>query len=151
MKSHEVLKETIANSIGIKALAPELSLSPSLLYKWCEPKKDDGSAGTDNPLDRVEQICRLTGNVAPIIWLCEQMNGFYTKNTAGSSAEIDALLPVTQKILREFSELLEAISMSANDGRVTEVEAAKIRKEWEDLKRISEQFVIACEKKQYNS
>jgi hypothetical protein len=150
MKSHEVLKETIANSIGIKALAPELSLSPSLVYKWCEPKKDDGSAGTDNPLDRVETICRQTGSVAPVVWLCEQLGGFYVKNTAGSKEEVDALLPVTQKILREFSELLEAISMSTNDGQVTAVEAERIRKEWEDLKRIAEQFVIACENKQYS-
>ena len=56
----------------------------------------------------------------------------------------------TQKILQEFSDLLDAVSSSVeNDGDIDAKEAKRIRREWEDLKRITESFVVACERGVY--
>ena len=150
VESHEVLKKAIAGPLGVKQLAADLSLSSSLLYKWCEPSGGAGAAGVENPLDRVEQICRRTGDLRPLYWLCERFGGFFVENSRAAGRAPQALLPVTRKILREFSDLLDVITRSVeDDDRVDDAEARRIRAEWENLKRVAEQFVAACERKEY--
>ena len=61
------------------------------------------------------------------------------------------LLKGTQKILQEFSDLLNTITDDMeNDGKIDPNEAIDIRSKWEKLKAISEGFVIACETGSYN-
>ncbi len=149
MESHEVLKKAIV-TVGTKAVASDMSLSTSLLYKWCEPQDSPDAGGADNPLDRVEKIYELTGDSAPIAWLCERANGFFVENAAPDKKNALPLLLGTQKILQHFSELLEAVSKSIqNDGKIDAAEADRIRGEWEELKSISEGFVVACEQGVY--
>ena len=145
MESHEVMRKTVSTA-GAKAVASDMALSPSLVYKWCEAKGDDAS-GADNPLDRILKVCQITGDNTPIIWLCEQVNGFYVDNVTPDGADEDVrLLAMTQRILKEFSEMLDMVSRSiGNDGGVDKDEARKIRVEWEDLKRVAEQFALYCE------
>ncbi len=69
------MRSTISE-LGAKSVASDMSLSPSLIYKWCEAK-DGGAAGADNPLDRILKLCQITGDPGPVIWLCEQMDAFY--------------------------------------------------------------------------
>ncbi|MDA0990913.1 MAG: hypothetical protein O3A51_09195 [Verrucomicrobia bacterium] len=145
MQSHEVMREAVA-AVGAKAVAAEMSVSSSLIYKWCEASKDEGAAGADNPLDRIAKIYDLTGNVEPIAWLCQQADGFFVKNPTRKGDSKSPVVLATRKLLKEFSELLQAVSRSIeDDGEVDEAEAARIRKEWEDLKRTGETFVVACE------
>ena len=68
MKSHEVIKETV-EKLGAKKVASELGVSLSLLYKWSEPTDESGAA---NPLDRVAELCRVTGDPRPVSWLAGQ-------------------------------------------------------------------------------
>jgi hypothetical protein len=148
MESHEVLRDAF-KPVGIKSLSKDMRLSPSLLYKWCEPKSLPGEAGTDNPLDRLQEIISLTGNMAPIEWLCQRNGGFFVANPQPATGP-QPILTVTQNILREFSELLETLSASvANDGGVSAAESKAIRKEWEDLKRLAEGLVQSCEHGHY--
>ncbi|MBN1669832.1 MAG: hypothetical protein JXR37_02290 [Kiritimatiellae bacterium] len=150
MESFEVLKKTIG-AVGVKAVAGNLNLSASLVYKWCQPKGAAGEAGAGNPLDRIRKVYELTGDVAPIAWLCQCAGGFYVENPRGDCGHAD-MLKVTQTILKEFSELLDAVSMSVqNDGKIDPKEAEKIRREWEDLKTVAESFVLACEKGTYGA
>jgi hypothetical protein len=79
MDSHEVLKNAIETA-GAKAVASELYISPSLLYKWCEPKSMPNDCGARNPLDRMIQIYEITRDVGPIEWLCEKTDGFRVSN-----------------------------------------------------------------------
>ena len=151
MQSHEVLKKAVTN-IGAKAVAADMSLSSSLIYKWCEPKDKPDAAGADNPLDRIHRIYELTDDPGPIKWLCQKAGGFFVKN-APPSRESDSmsLLIATQQILKEFSELLTTMSESVeDDGQVDNKEAKRIRAEWEDLKAIAEGFVAACEQGLYH-
>lgn len=144
MESYDVLRECI-HETGVKVVASEMRLSTSLVYKWCQARQDD--SGADNPLDRLKRLVEITDNDAPIQWLCQQFGGFFVANPA-SKAELtnQPALTATQSLLREFSDILAEVSGSlADDNSITLDEAAKIRKEWEELKTLAEAFVMACE------
>jgi hypothetical protein len=145
VKSYELLKNVFAE-VGVKAIASELKVSPSLLYKWAEERDSEDAAGALNPLDRTLGICESTGSRKPIEWLCEQSNGYFVENPSTGS-EIDSYpFKAVQKILRDFSQLLEVVSSSIeNDDLIDSQEAEEIRSEWEDLKSKTESFVKACE------
>jgi len=149
MKSHEILREA-TGKVGVKAVAVDMNLSTSLVYKWCQSKDGRNASGAENPLDRVLTICELTEDEGPIAWLCQQVDGFFVKNPSADEGGRQPLLKVTQEILKEFSDLLDVMSRSIeNDGEVDAREAANIRKEWEELKAVTESFVVACESGAY--
>lgn len=146
MRSHEALKAAIGKP-GPKAVAAELKVSPSLLYKWMEPAEEEGGSGAANPLDRLVVICRMANDATPVRWLCAQVGGFFVQNPAPLKAEavkLDVLVE-TQRMLREFSDVLNAVSRGAEDGALSAEDAARIRREWDELKSIGEAFVVACE------
>lgn len=149
MESHEVLREA-SEKVGVKALAAHLRLSPALVYKWCEESDadDPDASGTRNPLDRLRDIIRCTGDIGVVAWLCQQANGFFVHNPDAGSSNVNAdFLQSTQKLVLAFSELLNEVSQSvANDGAIKSNESRKIRKEWEELKTTAESFVVACER-----
>ncbi len=149
MNSHEILKKTIAKA-GVKTVAADMALSQSLIYKWCQAKGEE-SSGADNPLDRLLTLCQITGDSTPVVWLCEQINGFFVENITPESTRQDlSALAMTQRILKEFSEMLDMVSQSLrNDGGIDRDEARRIRVEWEDLKRVAEKFVLGCEMGRY--
>jgi hypothetical protein len=151
-KSHEVLKKAVT-SCGAKAVAADMGLSQSMIYKWCQPSDGPDSSGADNPLDRLLDICRLTGDDSLIDWLCRQTGSFRVKNPpAGPSPDIEqSVLNSTQSILKEFAEVLEAVTESyANGQRIDLQESERIRREWDELKSVAEQFVCACEQGVFN-
>ena len=58
-----------------------------------------------------------------------------------------ALVRNTQSMIKEFSDLLKEISKSIEDDNlIDKEESEKIRREWEDLKSLTESFVAGCEK-----
>ena len=72
MRSHEVLRAA-ADRIGVKALAARLRLSPALVYKWCQPR--DAEGGARNPLDRLAEIVRATGDDGVVRWILTVSGG----------------------------------------------------------------------------
>lgn len=149
MESYDVLRKAI-DSIGVKAVAARLRLSQALVYKWCQPPEDgdtDGS-GTRNPLDRVAEIIEATSDVDPARWICGRANGFFVANAPARTDNVGTALVVnTQHLVREFSELLMAVTRSIeDDGEIEVKEASHIRDEWEQFKGTVEAFVIACER-----
>jgi hypothetical protein len=150
MKSFEVLQSVI-DRVGVKQVAAEMKLFPTLVYKWCEHSDKPAGCGTLNPLDRVAKLYEVSRDPAPIAWLCQQANGFYCPNPAGKAgAESPAVLKSIQVMLKEFSDVLDVIAGSyQNDGNIDAGEAQRIRREWEHLKASAESFVVACEKGAY--
>jgi hypothetical protein len=146
MQSHEVLTEAV-QSIGVKSIAYDMGLSTSLLYKWLQSEHNNGTAL--NPLDRVMELHQLTGNDNLIQWVCNRAGGFFVKNIQVEGEHGKQLFECTQSILKEFSEMLTAITESNADGVVTKQEAEDIRKEWEDLKSVTESFIVSCENGNY--
>jgi len=97
---------------------------------------------------RLAQIYELTDNLKPLEWLCERADGFFISNGAIDLSESEYSLTHTQRIVKEFGDLLHAISEGLNEDRLVDgEEAERIRKEWEDLKRAGEAFVIAAERR----
>jgi hypothetical protein len=149
MRSHEVLKSAI-DSIGVKAIAAQLQLSPALIYKWCQPSGPDelDASGALNPLDRVAEIIRATGDESIIRWLCHAAGGFFVRNPPTESAHVGTELVVnTQRLVKEFSDLLLAVTRSIeDDGAIALKEAGHIRMEWEQFKGLVEAFTLACDR-----
>lgn len=143
MESHEVLRQALRKT-SPKAVASDLGVSLSLVYKWTEKPGDDG-LGSKNPLDRLLQIIRLSGDNGIVEWLCREQGGSFVRDPDVSAHKIDHVLPATQEILGQFSDLLNRISSAAVDHSVTEDEAVDIRQRWDKLKSFAEAFVRGCE------
>jgi len=150
-KSYTVLKQAF-NRVGIKKVAREMHLSQALLYKWCQiqPKDspDPAASGSINPLDRIAKIYKITQDVELINWICQMADGYYVKNQGAEKglSYHSKVIQNIQEFIKEFSGTLDAISESYNDDkRISLDEAKMIRHNWEDMKRIGEGFVRACE------
>ncbi len=142
MKSHEVLKRAFDKS-SPKAIAAELGVSLSLVYKWAQEQSETGS-GSRNPLDRIMEIYDLTQHQEIITWLCEQCNGFFVRNPLSDDKNYK-VMPATNEIIGQFSLMLTRISQAALDNSITPDEAEEIRKCWDSLKSYAEGFVRCCE------
>ncbi len=143
MKSHEVLKQAFESS-SPKEIAAELGVSLSLVYKWGQDNSDMGS-GSRNPLDRVIELYKLTGNQRILEYICEHSDGYFVRNPVARCNGDLEVLPATNEIISQFSGLLMRISEAALDHTITNDEAEIIRNSWDKLKGYCEGFVRCCE------
>jgi hypothetical protein len=155
MKSSEVIQKAV-ESVGVKKVAATMNISSSLVYKWCEGtgREDEGDAGGGalNPLDRLASLWDCTHSVDLVDWLCQRAGGTFVPNPFRDSSINAEYVERTQRLIRDFSELLASLSQSMfNDGQVDRREAEEIRSHWQTLKQHGESFVIACEEGQYDS
>jgi hypothetical protein len=150
-KSNEVLRDA-SRELGVKAVAADMGLSKSLVYKWCEPKLADLGSGSDNPLDRIQRFYDITKSQEVIQWVCELAKCYPVRNPEVTAQDPpEPVLRITQRILSDFSALLENVSASIEDDGVIDIdEACLIRNRWEELKMAAESFVVACEKGLYS-
>ena len=148
MESHEVLRQALKKT-SPKAVAADLGVSLSLVYKWAEKPTED--QGGKNPLDRLLQIIELSGDHGIIEWLCQRQGGCFVKDPDLSGEKISHVLPATQEIIGQFSNLLQKISDAAEDQSVSAQEADEIRQCWDRLKSYAEAFVRACESGQFQA
>lgn len=143
MESHEVLKHAFAKT-SPKAVAADLGVSLSLVYKWAERQAEDGS-GSRNPLDRLLKIIELSDDPRIVEWLCRQTGGYFVRNPQSSCEKGYEVLPATNEIVGQFSGLLQRISEAAVDNHIDSAEAKEIRECWDKLKSYAEGFVRCCE------
>jgi hypothetical protein len=154
MKSYEIIRQAV-DELGVKAVAAALKISPALVYKWCEPPAehdDPEQSGAKNPLDRVRELYTKTRDIHLIRWLCNEAGGFFVANPAPekSQSREESIFNETRTMVREFSDLLQAVTESVeDDSKIDRDEADDIRQKWEDLKACVEHFVIGCEKGHY--
>jgi transcriptional regulator with XRE-family HTH domain len=143
MESHEALKRAFERTC-LKEIAAELGVSHSLVCKWAQEQSEGGN-GSRNPLDRLLEIYRLTGDLLIVEWLCHQCGGYFVRSPEKSIHDGIDLLPPASVIIDQFSHLLHRISRAAADASITADEAGKIREQWNNLKSIAEGFVRCCE------
>lgn len=143
MQSHELLKEVLKKT-SAKQIAADMGLSLSLIYKWAEPPDEGAGSGANNPLDRIEQLVRITNDQRIAQWVCELAGGFFITNPK-VKPDAQQLIPSTNNIVKEFADMLGVIAVAASDSTVTREEARTIRARWEDLKSVTEGFVRQCE------
>ena len=148
MESHEVLRNAFSKT-SPKAVASDLGISLSLVYKWAEKQSDDGS-GSRNPLDRLLKIIELSDDLRIVEWICQQTGGYFVRNPKSSCEKGFQVLPATNEIVGQFSALLQEISEAALDHTITKQEAKDIRECWDKLKSYAEGFVRCCEEGDYD-
>jgi hypothetical protein len=144
MQSHELLREVFQKS-STKQVAAEMGLSLSMIYKWAEPPELPAGSGTANPLDRIDALQRCTGDPRIVQWICQRAGGFFIKNPKTHNVNPDTLIPATNEIIQEFADLLAVIAVAVADSQIVPSEAADIRGRWEELKSVTEGFVLCCE------
>ncbi len=143
MESHTLLKDLLKKT-SAKQVCSDMGLSLSLIYKWAEPPSASAGSGAVNPLDRVEQLLKTTGDVRIAQWVAERAGGFYIRNPK-AMPQTGALIPSTNAIVQQFADMLGVIAAAAADQKITGDEAQSIRAQWENLKSITEGFVHAAE------
>ena len=143
MESHEVLRDAFKKA-SPKEIAAELGISLSLVYKWAQQQNVHGS-GSRNPLDRLNEMIKLTGHLEILDWLCQQHDGYFVPNPKQEETQGYEMLPATNEILTQFSSLMVRIAQAAEDRSITSDEAAEIRQQWDRLKGFTEGFVRGCE------
>jgi hypothetical protein len=98
-----------------------------------------------NPLERILALLRLTKNLLPLHWLCQQMGGYFVANPKVKDAKPKEFFPAENEAVEKFGHLISDITGFSKDGRITPEEAAVIRARWEELKSVTEGFVKCCE------
>jgi hypothetical protein len=141
MDSHEVIKDVLKKT-SAKQIAAEIGLSLSLVYKWAEPPEE--GSGANNPLDRIDQLLRATGDARIAQWVCERAGGFFIKNPP-AGPRVPHLVPAMNQIVQEFADMLHVIAAAASDSTITPAESKSIRARWEELKSVTEGFVREAE------
>ncbi len=149
MHSHELLKEVLKKT-SAKQISADMGLSLSLIYKWAEPPQDETGSGANNPLDRIEQLLRITNDERIAQWVCERSGGFFIRNPKARPHPFQ-LIPSTNSIVQEFADMLGVIAVAAADNQITKEEAKMIRRRWEDLKSVTEGFVREAEEGHFAS
>ena len=145
MQSHELLRE-VFQKCSAKHVAAQLNLSLSMIYKWAEPPDPSAGSGTVNPLDRIDALQRCSNDPRIVQWICQRSGGFFIKNPQTHNAHPDFLIPATNEIIQEFADLLAVVAAAVADNQITHAEAEAIRGRWEELKSVTENFVVCCEK-----
>src|SRR5262245_46449118 len=148
MESHEVLRNAFSKT-SPKAVASDLGISLSLVYKWAEKQSEDGSSSR-NPLDRLLKIVELSEDLRIVEWICQQTGGYFVRNPKSSCQKGFQVLPATNEIVGQFSALLQQISTAALDHSISKQEAREIRECWDKLKSYAEGFVRCCEEGDYD-
>jgi len=143
MQSHELLKEVLRKT-SAKQIAADMGLSLSLIYKWAEPPAGNAGSGAFNPLDRIEQLLKITQDKRIAQWVCERAGGFFITNPE-SKPHPHQLIPATNDIVQQFADMLQVIASAAADQHISPEEAKKIRARWEELKTVTEGFVHSAE------
>lgn len=144
MQSFELLRE-VFQQCSPKQVASELGLSLSMIYKWAEPQDPSAGSGSVNPLDRVDALMRLSGDRRIVQWICQRAGGFFILNPKTNKPHPSYLIPATNEIVQEFADLLAVVAAAAADNQITAQESKQIRARWEELKSVTEAFVVCCE------
>ncbi len=138
MESRETMVKA-CEELGVKHVAAEMEVSTSVLYNQInDPNRTD-------LLKRFIDFCKATENDTTITWACEKLGGVFIPNKEISAEEIEAVSTAyVSKSVKEFGDVITVIGEAIQDGEITANEALKIKKEWEDLKRLLEGFVHVC-------
>jgi len=144
MQSHELLRE-VFQQCSPKQVSSELGLSLSMIYKWAEPADATAGSGSTNPLDRIDALLKCTQDRRLVQWICQRAGGFFILNPKTNKPHPSYLIPATNEIVQEFADLLAVIATAAADNQIIQKEANEIRARWEELKTVTESFVVCCE------
>ena len=105
MQSHELLREVFQET-SPKQVADDLSLSLSMIYKWAQPS-DEGGSGTQNPLDRIEQLLQCTKDDRVAQWVAQESDIYFMDEPfAGVDAATESAIVTLMRELKDKGKTL---------------------------------------------
>ncbi len=139
MNSKQIMKSACRKK-GVRQVASIMEIAPTALYNQM-----NGNMGCQDIVQRFLDFCNATESSAPLEFVSEELNGYFVANPEVSTSKNGSSQKYVSVALQEFSHLIDEIGKAMEDGEISKSEAVRIRKEWEDLKRNLESFVLACE------
>ncbi|MCS6302328.1 MAG: hypothetical protein H8K07_01480 [Nitrospira sp.] len=135
---HDTLKDALAelvfrSPISVKAQADELGENVSSVYRWADVNQPECYP----PLTKIIPHARATGNVALIRFFAARVNCVLVPLRELQAAAEPAHLSLVQAnmlaVVKEIGEVVAALETSVRDGKLSEREARRCRKECDDV------------------
>lgn len=153
-ETHRALKQAVDRA-GPKRVARALDISLSLVYKWTQPartKENPAASGARNPLDKLLTIFELSQDLELVHFICQAARGYYTPNPVPEGSSRINFVTETVTALNDFADMLQFAEKSlTNDGSIDDLEAQRLRRQWNRLKGRLEHFVTSCEEGRFNA
>lgn len=148
MNSRKILKNALRNVDRRKA-AQIMGISLGVLNNQIAGEKPYSPKGTTpNFLERfynlIDFLFESNGDLFIVEQLAEDYGYMLVANPEINASPLPVLSNVSRMVKR-FSDTLTAVSDAAEDGLISEDEAAIVRLHWEKCKRQVEEFVLAAE------
>ncbi len=148
MNSRQIMKKAlkgcdrnfVAETMGIQVGSLNNQVAGELPYHPKGKTKDF----IDRVMSFIDATNAETGQQVLLEWMAEEFGCILINNPMISAASSPAISKISE-ILRDFAAVIDEISKAAADTRIEQHEAEKIRAKWEIMKRITEEFVLACE------
>ena len=134
----QILNKAVGKKV--KEIAHKTGLSKG--YHYQELRGD-----TPNILERTKVYLDAEDGDTLIQHLCRTQNGFFYRDIERDS---DMDFKIVPKILKEFSEFLNVLSSSLEDGVISDAEKEKLYSEWDDLSGVVQTLKRQIEKGEYN-
>lgn len=145
LNSWDVFRE-VFREVGVKAIARAVRVSAALLYKWQEPSNSINDSGALNPLDRVAEITRLTGDTRLVEWLCQQAGGVFVPLPAPVVDVSRCINTVTRDVAGKLFGTLDVLVEAGGDGVIDQKETEAFRCAWQGTVGSVESVVRATER-----
>lgn len=136
---HDTLKDALAavvfhSPIPPKAQADELGENVSTVYRWADEHQPENYP----PLTKIVPHARCTGNHALIQFLCHRVGGVLVplreiRAVQAEPQQLSLFQRTMLAVVKEMGEAAAAIEHSIKDGKLSEREARRCRKECQDL------------------
>lgn len=135
---HDTLKDALVDvvfqsPIPVKAQADELGETISTVYRWADVNQPECYP----PLTKVVPLARATGNVALIRFLAARVNCVLVPlrelhDVTVEAGQLSLFQTSLLSIVKEVGEMVSALERSMKDGKLSEREARRCRKECDD-------------------
>lgn len=136
---HDTLKDAIGavvhhSAIPVKAQADELGENISSVYRWADPHQPDCYP----PITKVVPHARATGNPALIRFFAARVSCVLVPlrdlhDVSVEPRQLSLYQSGMLAIVKEIGEVVAALESSLKDGKLSEREARRCRKECDDV------------------
>lgn len=109
-------------------------------YLWRDPKHQ----GSD-PLGDTIALMKHSGNNVILDYICAESGGVFVPNVEAEDST-STIFQDTSTIFSEASDILRVLSDAASDGKITQEEGEKIRKEVDEFNQVIFGLLNAVEK-----
>ena len=136
------------NNKPLKAIAEELGVSESYLYRAALPDPEDSETGTGCrfPLKKLISLIRVTGDFCTLDHI-ENALGRVAIALPRTDSGLTDICRMTLASVREFGELMAKVTKSLDDDDISDNELADVLKEGYEAQQAITALLAAMEKK----